>query len=306
MADTLLVTGGTGKIGSAFVASLAVDARQPIVRVATRDPSSRGSRLIAALNPDTVKPVAFDVSRPETMRAALDGVTKLFVIAPFVADMKGWHEKVAGAAKEAGSVAYVVKVSVTGARAPGGDSPPGRIPLGHWEGEEAIRASGLTATMIRPTIFMQHFFMSPGLYTARADRFYLPTGAAQVAWVDCRDIAVMAAALLTATPEARTPFVGQAFELTGPRAHTAVALAEILSLVARRTVTHVDGVEAFSAHCRELGVSDGIKGVYGEAAGGWFGKVENDAFVRLTGRTTTPFAKFALDHAAHFGEASGE
>jgi uncharacterized protein YbjT (DUF2867 family) len=306
MTDTFLVTSGTGKIGTAFVASLAVDAREPAVRVATRDPSSRGARTVAALNPETVTPVAFDVDRPETMRAALDGVTKLFVIAPFVSDMAGWHAKVARAAKEAGSVAYVVKVSVTGARGPSGDTPPGRIPLGHWEGEEAIRASGLAATMIRPTIFMQHFFMSPGLYTARADRFYLPTGDARVAWVDCRDIAAMAAALLTAAPEARAPFEGHAFELTGPRAHTALELAEILSLAGRRPIAHVDGVEAFSARCHELGVSDGVKGIYGEAAGGWFAKVDDDAFVRLLGRTTTPFAKFALDHAAHFGDASGE
>src|SRR4051812_29735340 len=119
--DTILVTGGTGNIGAAFVASLAVDARAPLVRVATRDVASRGAALLTAFNPATVHPVAFDVDRPETMRAAFDGVTKLFVIAPFVSDMAAWHEKVARAAKEAGSVAYVVKASVTGARAPGGE-----------------------------------------------------------------------------------------------------------------------------------------------------------------------------------------
>ena len=36
--DTFLVTGGTGNIGTAFVAALASDARAPRIRVATRDP----------------------------------------------------------------------------------------------------------------------------------------------------------------------------------------------------------------------------------------------------------------------------
>jgi uncharacterized protein YbjT (DUF2867 family) len=306
MRDVFLVTGGTGKIGAAFVASLAVDARAPLVRVATRDPAGKGAALLAALNPEAVRPVVFDVDRPDTMRAAFDGVTKLFVIAPFLSDMAAWHEKVALAAKAAGSVAYVVKVSVTGARGPEGDTPPGRIPLSHWQGEEAIRRAGLTATMIRPTIFMQHFMMGTGLYTSRDDRFYLPTGAARVAWVDCRDIATMAVALLSAPPEVRAPYQGGAYELTGPRAHTGAELAEILSLVARRSIAHVDGVEAFRARCRELGRSDAPKGIYSEAAGGWFGTVEHEAFTRITGRTTTPFAKFALDHVAHFGDATGE
>ncbi len=306
MADTFLVTGGTGKVGTAFVAALAADARRPVVRVATRDPSSKGAALLAALDPETVKPVAFDVDRPESLRAAFAGVTKLFVIPPFVPELVAWHEKVAAAAREAGTVEYTVKLSVTGARGPDSDPPPGRLPLSHWQGEAALRKAGLRGTMIRPTIFMQHFTMGTGMYTARQDRLYLPTGAARVAWLDCRDIAAMAAALLTAAPEARAPFDGNAYELTGPRAHTAAELGEILSLVARKRFTHVDGVEAFSARCKELGKPDGVKGIYAEAAGGWFGKVENDAFVRLTGRTTTSFAKFAIDHAAHFGDASSE
>jgi uncharacterized protein YbjT (DUF2867 family) len=300
-ADTVLVTAGTGKIGREFVTLMARDARAPRVRVTSRDPSSRGAALLRALDPERVEPVVFDVERPETMRAALDGVTKLFVIAPFIPDMRAWHAKVAEAAKAAGSVEFAVKVSVTGARGPTSDPPPGGIPLAHWQGEQALLEAGLRATMIRPTIFMQHFGMSPGLFVAGAERFFLPTGEARVAWLDCRDIAAMAAALVLADPATRAPYEGNAYELTGPRAHTARELGEILSLVAGRTVAHVDGAEAFSARCKELGVPDSVKGIYAEAAGGWFGKVEHDAFTSLQGRSPTPFAKFALDNAAFFG-----
>jgi uncharacterized protein YbjT (DUF2867 family) len=298
--DTVLVTGGTGNIGAAFVAILAADARAPRVRVASRDPRSRGASLVRALNPETVTLVPFDVDRPDTMGAALEGVNKLFVIAPFLPDLATWHEKVAAAAKAAGSVKFVVKSSVTGARAPGSDPAPGPVPLGHWKGEEAFRADFPT-TSIRPNIFMQHFMTVPGLYAARADRFQLPTGSARVSWLDARDIAAAAAALVLASAEEQRPFEGMSYELSGPTAPTASEIAAILSLVARRAVTHVDGVLAFTARCKELGVPDVAKHFYGEAAGGWFARVDDELFTKLLGKHTTSFTKFAMDHAAHFG-----
>jgi len=303
--DTVLVTGGTGTIGKAFVALLASDARAPRVRVASRDPRSKGAALVRALNPDTVSPVAFDVDNPDQMRAALEGVTKLFVIAPFVPDLAGWHEKLARAAAAAKSIQLVVKSSVTGARAPTHEPPPGAVPLGHWRGEEAFRAM-LPTVAIRPNIFMQHFLTVPGLYRPREDRFYLPTGDARVSWLDARDIAAAAAALVLASPTARAPYEGKAYELSGPGAITASEIAEVLSLVARRAVHHVDGAEAFVARCAELRVPDGAKHFYGEAAGGWFATVEDDLLVQLTGRRATPFAEFAIDHAAHFGDGAGD
>jgi uncharacterized protein YbjT (DUF2867 family) len=233
-------------------------------------------------------------------------VTKLFVIAPFSDDLPGWHAKVGAAAKETSTLEYIVKVSVTGAAGPDSKPPPGRIPLAHWQGEEALRKTGIASTMIRPTMFMQHFLSVPGLYTRGADRFFLPIGDARVAWLDCRDIARAAAALVLASPEARGPFEGTAFELTGPHAHTAAELAEVLSLVARRPITHVGSGEAFTARCAELKAPDVLRVVYEDAAGGWFSKVEDDAFVRLLGQHTTPFAKFAADHALHFGGGGGD
>ena len=302
MTDTILVTGGTGNIGAAFVALLAADARAPKIRVASRDHRSKGAALVRALNPETVMPVAFDVDDPESMRAALAGVNKLFVIAPFIADMKAWHEKIAAAAKRAGTIEHVVKSSVTGACGPDHDPPPSAVPLGHWQGEEAFRRAFPTVA-IRPNIYMQHFLTVPGLYVPRADRFYLPTGRARVSWLDARDIAALAAAFTMApSPE----HAGKSYELSGPTAPTAAELAGILSLVARREIRHEDGADAFSARCKELGIADTAKHFYGQAGEGWFAKVDDEIFVRVLGRHTTSFAKFALDHRAHFADGAGD
>src|SRR5579863_8128005 len=155
--DIILVTGATGNIGTALVAHLASDPSQPIVRAATRDTQSPAAQLLRALNPATVQPIAFDANDPVSLRKACEGITDICIIAPFVADMAGWHERVMEAVKDAETCTYAVKVSVTGARSPASNPPPGRIPLGHWQGEEAVRSSSIPSTMIRPNIFMQHF-----------------------------------------------------------------------------------------------------------------------------------------------------
>lgn len=298
--NVVLVTSATGKIGTELVSRLASAASQPLVRAATRSTSSEAARLLHALNPQTVQPVVFDLARPETLAAACEGVTSACLIAPFGEDMAAWHQQVVDAIRAAGTCEYIVKVSVTGARSPDSDPPPGRIPLAHWQGEETVRASGIPATIIRPTIFMQHFLTVPGLYSRGADRFYLPTGDGPVAFLDCRDIAALAAGLITASPEARQPYEQQAYELTGPSAVTAQEIAAILSWVSGQAVAHIDGEAAFVERSRELGSADGVKYIYAEAAEGWFAQVEHAAFTRLTGRRPTSFAKFAFDHAAYF------
>ena len=302
--EIVLVTGATGNIGTALVSLLAADARAPQIRVASRDHHSKAAGLLRSLNPSTVTPVAFDADDPESMRAALAGVTKLFVVAPFVADMTAWHEKIAAAAKSA-PIELVVKSSVTGACGPDHQPPPSRVPLDHWRGEEAFRRSFPTVA-IRPNIYMQHFLSTPGLYTDRDDRFYLPTGSARVSWLDARDIAAVGAALLMGSAELRGAHVGQSYELSGPTAPTAAELAEILSLVARRPIAHVDGGDAFSARCKALGVDDSAKHFYEQAGQGWFATIDDAIFVKLLGRHTTPFAKFANDYRGRLTAATGD
>lgn len=301
MHECVLVTGGTGNIGTAFVAALAADAGRTVVRVATRKVDSPAARLLRAMSPfDTVRPVRVDDADPESLRAAMDGVTRLFVIAPFVGDLAGWHEPIAAAAREAGTVGHIVKASVTGARAATTDPPPGHIPGGHFQGEEILRSTGIPTTAIRPTMYMQHFLTVPQLYTPGDERFYLPIGDARVAFVDCRDIATFAAAILLSTPDERARHAGASYELTGPESIGAAEIGAILGWTSGRSMKHIDGEAAFVARCAALGVPDTVKSIYREAAGGWFAKVETEAFERATARRPTSFAKFATDHASHF------
>ena len=293
---TFLVTGGTGRIGTAFVHEMA--ARGHTVKLGTRNPEGHAAQLRQRFGPGEVIPLALPIDDPQSLQKAFEGCTGALLVPPF-GEMEAWHQAMSTAAAKAG-VEHLVKVSVTGARGPDSDPPPGRIPSLHWAGEEMVRASGVPCTMIRPTIFSQHFLgLSPALYRPGDREIHLPTGETKVAFLDCRDIAICAAELLH-SPDLRAKYAGQAFELTGSVPVSAAEIAQLLSMVGGREITHVDGVEAFSKHAQSIQVSDMIKGIYMEAAEGWFSTVQDQEFQDIVGRRTTSFAKFAHDHRFFF------
>ena len=281
--DVILVTGGTGNIGAAVVARLAADVTAPEVRVASRDHRSKGAAVVRSLNPETVTPVPFDVDQPDTMRTALEGVTKLVVIAPFVPDM-ALDENIAAAARAAGTVQLVVKSSVTGARAPTSEPPPGAVPLGHWKGEQAFR-SWCPTVVIRPNIFMQHFLTTPGLYTSRADRFNLPTGQAKVSWLD-RGTSARGGGAGAREPGGAGTVRRQGVRADGTHGADGGGGGAVLSLVTRRTFTRRRRRRGLRRALQGARLSDICKHFYGEAAGGW-SRRSTKSFVKLLGRQTT-------------------
>ncbi len=289
----VVVFGATGQIGTEVVKLLAGDPRCKEVRALSRDPGGDEARLLTAFGP-SVRIVPF---RMDNLLPACEGATDAFIVAPLTDDAAGLHTTVARALATA-RVGHVVKVSVTGARPPESDPPPGRIPSLHWAGEEALRGAGLKTTVIRPTIFMQHFEMGSGLYERGDSRFYLPSGEAGVAFLDCRDIAAMGHALLFSP--AAAPFYEGAYALTGPEAVTGAQIAGILSAIRQAPVEHVDGIPGFEARCAELGKPDRVKFVYAEAAGGWFSEVQTRVFEVLVGRRPRSFAAWADDRAYGF------
>lgn len=293
------MTGATGKVGREAVALLAADPDGPHVRVASRDPGGDVSLALAALSPERVTPVEFLVDDPDSLAAAFDGVTDAIVVPPFVPDMEGWHRRVAGAAHE-GGCEHAVKVSVTGARPAESDPPPGRIALQHYLGEEAMRASGVPTTVIRPTIYAQHFTSSPTLYRAGADCFYLPTGDAPISFLDSRDVALMAVAILMQPPEMRAEQAGVSYELSGPKGVRGRDVAEILTEVSGRPIAHVDGQGEYLEHAAAHGLGEGPLRVYADAALGSFAEVHTEGFQAVTGREPRSFAEFARDHVTHF------
>ncbi|NET73925.1 MAG: NmrA family NAD(P)-binding protein, partial [Sphaerospermopsis sp. SIO1G2] len=278
--EIFLVTAATGTVGSDLVMKLAQAAPNSEIRCATRDPESRSAKALQAYGKQ-VKPVKFDVNEPDTLKAVCEGVTQIYLLPPFLPNtMVEWHQSVMDAAQETGDLRYVVKHSVIGARAPKPDDMPSGVPLLHYRGEEVVMATGVDYSVIRPTIFAQHFIKMPWVYEKGDDNFYLPIGSAKVAFLDARDIATLAVFLLT--QEDKSPYSGQAYELTGPSAVTGVQMSDALSQAAGREIGYVDPAEdEFVARIRRFGGSEGIANIYREAKEGWFGHVISPDFERV-------------------------
>jgi uncharacterized protein YbjT (DUF2867 family) len=234
MSHTILVTGATGTVGSEVVKALAN--RGLTVRAGVHS-IIKGDRL-KQLNPE-VQLVEIEYARPETLHVALTGVSRVFMVTPFSDDQVEIGKRIIDAAKQAG-VEQIVRLSVVGAEA-----KPG-IQLGRWhrEVEEYLEQSGLAYTLLRPGGFMQNFLHYNGDSIRQEGRLYLPIGEGQVNYIDVRDIAAVAATVLSATG---SEHYGQAYTLTGPAAVSGTDVAAAIGQATGHPVSYVDVPEEAAA-----------------------------------------------------------
>jgi uncharacterized protein YbjT (DUF2867 family) len=125
-------------------------------------------------------------------------------------------------------------------------------------------------------------------------------GEGRVAFIDARDIAAVAAELLT-----NPGHQGASYTLTGPEALSAAEVAERLSAATGRQVRSVDlGPDGYRQALAGAGMPgwlvDGVVESNTMLAAGHGATVTNEV-ARLTGRPPRTFAQFAADHQAAFG-----
>jgi uncharacterized protein YbjT (DUF2867 family) len=132
--------------------------------------------------------------------------------------------------RQRAGVAHVVKQTVLGA------DPEATMAFGRWHGqiEQYLDQSGLAYTLVRPHSFMQNFLLS-AQPVAEQGVLYGMTGAGRTSYSDTRDIAAVAAQVLTSPGHE-----GQRYTVTGPEALSAAEVAERLSAAIGRPVRYVD------------------------------------------------------------------
>ncbi len=214
--EMILISGATGHVGKHLVKQL-VD-KGEAVRVLVRDPSR------VAIFPNQVERVTGDLDRPETLPAALRGIEQLYFVTPDTQQVMRLIE----AARQAG-VQHVVKQSTIEADRSLG---PGKW---HREQEERIKAAGFSWTFLRPTMMMDNTIEWWAETIKSQNAVYFPGGKGRVAPVDPRDIAAVAAAVLTC-PEHQ----GQVYELTGPESLTIAEMVQTLSRVLGKPIRYTN------------------------------------------------------------------
>jgi uncharacterized protein YbjT (DUF2867 family) len=209
--DTIAVVGATGQQGGAIVDALL--ARGARVRALVRDPGSDRARALAARG---VELAPLRIGDP----SALEGVAAFSFMTPEANSLEEIEDEVRLGtalvdAAAAAHVPHVVFNSVSGAECesdvPQHDSKR-RI-------EEHLRRSGLRATMVRPTAFMENFttVMAPTVADGELVLSLPLPDDARLPLVALKDIGLVAAALLLGAadvPGGAIEVVGD--ELTGP------------------------------------------------------------------------------------------
>jgi len=188
------------------------------IRAATRDPSKYKSE-------GNIQYVAFDLSKPETVVAAFEGVKTMFFAQAPIPEALEQAKITADYAKKAG-VKYAVKL---GAARPW-DYILGRVHLGI---EDYIREQGIGLISVRPTSFNSNFLLhAHSIQTQNA--FYTTVGDTPIDRIDNQDIGESAATILLA-PE---KYIGRSYTLTGELL-TEHQVAELLSKHLGRKINYV-------------------------------------------------------------------
>jgi uncharacterized protein YbjT (DUF2867 family) len=224
---SILVTGGTGTVGSQVVRELL--ARGAQVQVLTRDPAKAKS-LSAG-----VTAVTGDLGAVETVRRVFKRVDGVFLVNT-VSPTEVHEGLLSVCAMRQENVKRVVYLSVHQADVAAW--------LPHFGGkvgvEEAVRKSGIPFTILRPNNFYQNDYwfkdalLQHGVYPQ-------PIGNTGLNRVDVRDIAEAAAVALTSSGHA-----GESYDIVGPEVHTGQSTAEVWSRALGRPIAYAgDDLDAW-------------------------------------------------------------
>ncbi|MBI5529722.1 MAG: SDR family oxidoreductase [Deltaproteobacteria bacterium] len=217
----ILVSGSTGKVGQHLVSAL--KAKGATFKALTRSEAS-----LKALAAQGVEAVKGDLGDPVSLKAALQGVDKLFLLS--AGSHFGPLELGAIEAAKVAGVKNVVKLSANGASAD--SSNP--LMRAHARAERALEASGLAFTILRPNSFMQNWVAFFSLGITAGQPVYVNAGEGRLAWIDARDIADVAATALT-----KPGHEGFVYDLTGSEALNYGEVADRLGRLLGREVPYV-------------------------------------------------------------------
>jgi len=233
IASSLVLIPGASGVGRAVFEQLR--AQDVPVRFMVRRKDERAAEL-SRLGAEVV---IGDLTRPATVAAALQGVSRMLFALAVSPDHLLAATVVASVAKEYGKLEALVDLSqMTVSQMTATSTAESHQQRLHWLAEQVLNWSGLPVVHIRPTVFLD----TP-LFTTMAARsiqengtIALPFGTGRTSPVAVDDVArVIATVLRNAAPH-----IGHVYELTGPNSVDMSELAAAFSRALDRPVSYVD------------------------------------------------------------------
>lgn len=271
----LLVVGASGTVGTEL----------------TRLLVAQGERLALATSraPQNPEQVQLDLVRGTGLQAAFADVDRAFLMTP--PGHVNQDVLLAPLIDEARARGLKKVVLMTAMGANADENAPLR------KAERRLEASGVPFNIIRPNWFMQNFhtFWLEGIKTA--GQIFLPVGDAKGSFIDARDIAAVAARLLTTGSHANRDF-----DLTGPRALDHAEVAAILSRASGKPIGFTDITpEAMLQGLIGAGMSKDYAAFLVQILGFFkagYSERTTDAVREITGHTPRTIEQYAQDHRA--------
>ncbi len=277
-----LVVGATAHFGRQTAEELAA-AGAP-VRALTRSPDTAGL-------PIEVDVVRGDLTKPETLPAALSEVEAAFLVLQYGMDVAPLF----AAAVQAG-VKRLVFLS-SGAIVPGAERQSDVIAQYHRDVEQAIEESGIEWTFLR-LLFPAINSLTFAMQLQGGDVIRAPFTEAAFSAVHERDVAEVAARILTGGGHA-----GRAYDLTGPESLTQAQQIRILGEAIGRPLTVEDldpePVLQQMSQFMDPAFLSALFDLMAKAAGKT--APVNDVIEQITGHPARTYAQWAADHRADFG-----
>ncbi|MER8634255.1 NmrA family NAD(P)-binding protein [Mesorhizobium opportunistum] len=184
------------------------------------------------------------------------------------------------------------------------DSPQHKL---HWLAEQALVWSELPVITVRPTVFLESFFLRLATASVRDhDELALPLGKSRTSPVSSVDVARAVAVIL----EDPLSHLGRVYNLTGFESADLNHYARVFSNVLGRTIQYRDvPLSVWTDTLRGLGVSAHLLrhlAVMAELhVQGRYDRMTDDV-VKLTGQTPTSMHDFVKLHAAEFTRGGAE
>src|SRR5499433_1546511 len=217
MATPILVTGAAGRVGAVGRTVTELLLKQgKAVRAMVRNEDERAQ----ALRDMGAEVVAGDLLDLDAMHKVIAGCETMYFGMSVSDTYLAATVNVAAVAKHHGVKAFINMSQMTLSQMSITETTPSPQHKLHWLAEQALNWSGLPVVHVRPTVFLEGFFV---MFTADSVReshqIRLPFGEGKTSPVAAEDVARVVATLL-ANPQ---PHIGKIYHLTGPSPRTCIS-----------------------------------------------------------------------------------
>jgi uncharacterized protein YbjT (DUF2867 family) len=297
----ILVTGAAGAVGGIgpnVVAMLIAKGHKVRALVRREDERAESLRQLGA------EVVMGDLTDLQALHRAIEGCKRIYFGMSISPSYLEATVNVAAVARHHG-VEAIVNMSQMTVTEMGihdtTDSPQHKL---HWLAEQVLAWSGLPVVTVRPTAFIEGFFLRLAANgVCESDELLLPLGNAKTSPIAAFDVARVVATIL----DDPAPHIGRIYNLTGPESADIEHYARAFSEALGRTIRYRNvPVAPWSEKLRELGVPAHLIGHLAVMAQlhaqGRYDRMTDDVF-KLTGQQPMPMTEWVKQHAAEFTRA---